>query len=107
MGDHAATAGTGQTITLGKAFIIYLINVGVVSLLIFLASIADFFGGVSIVAYFIAGLVMNRIVLRNLIEFHPMYNTLQYVFQTKVRAMIFWPIQYLVLITKIGVSKVI
>jgi hypothetical protein len=42
MGDHAATAGTGQTITLGKAFIIYLINVGVVSLLIFLASIADF-----------------------------------------------------------------
>jgi hypothetical protein len=107
MGDQAATAGAGQTITLGKAFIIYLINVAVISLMIFLTNFADFFVGVAIVAYFIAGIVMNRLVLRNLIEFHPMYNTLQNVFQTKVRALVFWPIQYLVLIIKIGVTKVI
>ena len=92
--------------SLGKAFGFY---AGAVVTLIAGALIASATKSpiVYLVVYFACGIFFNRTVLRNLITFHPVYNTLQNVFSTKVRALIFWPISYLVLIGKIAVVRAI
>ncbi len=92
--------------SLGKAFGFY---VGAILILIAGAAVA---GATKMpilyfAVYFVCGIFLNRTVLRNLITFHPVYNTLQNVFSTKVRALLFWPISYLILIGKIAVVRAI
>ncbi|PTR03335.1 hypothetical protein C8K18_102445 [Paraburkholderia sp. GV068] len=101
-----AVRGSSGLMSLGKAFAFY---VGTVFALIAGALIAGATKApvVYFVVYFACGIFLNRTVLRNLITFHPVYNTLQNVFSTKVRALIFWPISYLVLIGKIAVVRAI
>lgn len=59
------------------------------------------------IVYIGAGVFLNRTVLRNLIQWHPMYNTLDNVFKAKVVNVVFWPLTYLVLILKIAVVRAI
>ncbi|WP_255504120.1 hypothetical protein [Caballeronia sp. EK] len=59
------------------------------------------------IGYIGAGVFLNRTVLRNLIQWHPMYNTLDNVFKAKVIHVIFWPLSYLSLIVKIAVVRAI
>ncbi|MDS0857602.1 hypothetical protein NUV25_07780 [Burkholderia pseudomultivorans] len=101
-----AVRGDGGLMSLGKAFGFY---VGAVVALIAGAVIAALSKAsiVYFVVYFACGIFLNRMVLRNLITFHPVYNTLHNVFSTKVRALLFWPISYLVLIGKIAVVRAI
>lgn len=101
-----AVRGSGGLMSLGKAFGFY---VGAVVALVAGSLIAGATKApiVYFVFYFACGIFLNRTVLRNLITFHPVYNTLQNVFSTKVRALIFWPISYLVLIGKIAVVRAI
>ncbi|AOJ95402.1 hypothetical protein V6G44_003834 [Burkholderia multivorans] len=101
-----AVQGGGGLMSLGKAFGFYM---AAVVALIAGAVIAGISKAVIVyfVVYFACGIFLNRTVLRNLITFHPVYNTLHNVFSTKVRALIFWPISYLVLIGKIAVVRAI
>jgi uncharacterized membrane protein len=55
--------------------------------------------------YFICGFVMNRVVLRGLIEWHPVYNTLYNVSRSKLKYLIFWPIAYPILFFRLAVVK--
>jgi hypothetical protein len=59
------------------------------------------------IGYIGAGVFLNRTVLRNLIQWHPMYNTLDNVFKAKVIHVIFWPLTYITLILKIAVVRAI
>jgi hypothetical protein len=101
-----AVQGSGGLMSLGKAFGYY---AGAVAALIIGAIVASVSKApiAYFIVYFACGIFLNRTVLRNLITFHPVYNTLQNVFSTKVRAVIFWPIYYLALIGKIAVVRAI
>jgi hypothetical protein len=62
-------------------------------------------GWTAALVYLLIGVALNRTVLRRLIEWHPVYNTLENVAGAKLRMMLFWPATYLVLFFKLGVSK--
>ncbi|MCT7360870.1 hypothetical protein [Thalassolituus pacificus] len=57
--------------------------------------------------YISCGVFLNRTILRNLIEFHPVYSTLDNVFRYKWNMVVIWPIGYLFLLSKLGVNKLI
>jgi len=51
------------------------------------------------------GVFLNRRVLRNLIEWHPVLGTLETVANAKIGMVIFWPVRYPVLFVKIAANK--
>lgn len=92
--------------TTGKAVVIYGGCLLAMFVLIFLAAnIQAFPGIIAFVAYFIFGVLLNRIVLRGLIEWHPVYNTLENVSSAKLSMLGLWPIRYPGLFFKLMVSK--
>jgi hypothetical protein len=91
-------ANVGMTV--GKGIGIYALCL---VCLVVLAKFAG--GGVAFLAYFVLGFILNRVVLRGLIEWHPVYNTIDNVSSGKLRALIFWPISYLMLFFKLGVIR--
>ncbi|MGS0742494.1 hypothetical protein ACVBEF_11760 [Glaciimonas sp. GG7] len=105
MSDAEVQARVAQ-MTISKGVGIYvMLLIGLFSL-IKLASVFTWFPGeIAFIAYFVFGFIMNRLVLRRLIEWHPIYNTLENVSGSKLRSLIFWPIAYLVLFFKLGVVK--
>ncbi len=58
-----------------------------------------------LVGYLGAGIFLNRIVLRGLIEWHPVYNTIENVASSKFRQMLLWPFSYPALFIQMGVAK--
>ena len=92
--------------SLGKAGGIYAGFLGALIVLMMLsASIPSFPGSVAFVAYIAFGFFLNRMVLRQLIEWHPVYNTVQNVASGKLRMLVFWPVTYPSLFFKLGVIK--
>lgn len=57
------------------------------------------------VPYLTAGIFLNRKVLRNLVGFHPIYDTLNNVANTKMSAIIAWPSFYVVIFIKIAITR--
>jgi len=57
-----------------------------------------------VIAYLAEGFVLNRLVLRRLVEWHPMYNTIANVSSAKLGMMVFWPIRYPILFVRIGIA---
>jgi len=53
------------------------------------------------------GVVMSRVVMRQIVEFHPMYHTVAVEFSTKVRMVLFWPLQMFGLLFKLSVNRVL
>lgn len=92
--------------TVGKGIGIYAaLLVGLVVLIKLASAVSWFPGVIAFFAYFAFGFVMNRMVLRGLIEWHPVYNTIENVSSSKLRSLIFWPIFYPALFFKLGVIK--
>lgn len=92
--------------TVGKGIGIYAaLLVGLVVLIKLASAVSWFPGVIAFFAYFAFGFVMNRMVLRGLIEWHPVYNTIENVSSSKLRSLIFWPISYPALFFKLGVIK--
>ena len=89
---------------LGVAWLIYL-----GAMLLWIGSLLMPYGTVTglitIVLYIGFGFVMTRYVMRDLIEFHPMYNTVANVFSAKIWMFLLWPIQMLVLLFKLTVNS--
>lgn len=59
----------------------------------------------SLIAYLICGIYLNRIVLRRIIDWHPIYNTVENVFKGKLYMLFLWPISYPILLIKLAVDK--
>lgn len=57
--------------------------------------------------YFGSGVYLNRAVLPRLIEWHPMYDTLEGVTNEKLRFFFLWPIAYLGLFFRLAVNEVL
>lgn len=94
------------SMTTQKAFAIYAGCLGVLLVLIALAANFSFVPGILVfVAYLILGFVLNRVVLRGLIEWHPVYNTLENVSSAKLSMLGLWPIRYPALFFRLLVTK--
>lgn len=92
--------------TISKGIGIYVALLMGMFILIKLAiALTWFSNAIPSVAYFTFGFIINRFVLRGLVEWHPVYNTLENVFSSKLQAFIFWPIVYPILFFKLGVAK--
>jgi fatty acid desaturase len=95
-------------ISLGKGMIMYVIFIVAT---LFLLSMTIKIGWVPwwllIIVYFTFGFVLNRVVLRSLIEWHPMYNTLYNVSSAKFNAFLFWPFSYAILFVRLAVNKIL
>lgn len=59
----------------------------------------------SLIAYVACGIYLNRIVLRRIIVWHPVYNTVENVFKGKLYMLFLWPISYPILLLKLAVDK--
>lgn len=92
--------------TISKGFGVYMAFVVGLFLLIMLASTFSWFSGfVPFLAYFVFGYILNRKVMRNLVEWHPAYSTLENVASGKLNSLLFWPLAYPVLFMKLGIAK--
>ncbi len=92
--------------TISKGFGVYLAFMVGLIVLIKLASTFSWFSGfVPFLAYFVFGFILNRKVMRGLVEWHPAYNTLENVASGKLNSLLFWPLAYPVLFMKLGITK--
>ncbi|HHW4679329.1 MAG TPA: hypothetical protein ACQGQH_07795 [Xylella sp.] len=92
--------------TIGKGLGIYtMLLVGLMLLIKIAHAITWFPGAIPFCGYFIFGFIMNRLVLRRLIEWHPVYNTLENVSSSKLSALILWPISYPILFVRLVINK--
>lgn len=91
-----------ERMSLGRAWIIYLFLLLITSL-----TVLTGFVFLTIPVYLVCGIYLNRGVLRKLIGWHPVYNTLENVYSTKMKLMLFWVITYPILFLKLWISRVI
>ena len=92
--------------TTGKGILLYLGGLFVFFVLIALStSIQAFPGILAFVGYLAIGFMLNRVVLRGLIEWHPVYNTLENVSSAKLSTMAFWILAYPKLFFQLLVTK--
>ncbi len=92
--------------TLSRAFGMYMVSFATFVFLVWLAvKIKWFPGAIPFFGYFGSGFLLNRVVLRNLIEWHPMYNTLYNVSSAKLWYLLVWPIAYAGLFFRLMVTK--
>lgn len=89
---------------LGKAWMIYLGAALLWAASLQMAS-GTVTGWITVLIYLASSLVMTRYVMRNLIEFHPVHNTVDNVFSAKVWMFLLWPIRMPVLLFKLTVNR--
>ena len=105
MSDMEKGAGT-PVMPMSRALLLYLAClVGFVLLLMLHMGVTWVPKLAILVAYLGAGIFLNRTVLRSLIAWHPVYNTLQNVASAKFRQMLLWPFSYPALFIQLGVAK--
>lgn len=104
--SDAETQSAMPSMTTGKAIMLYIGAVVVLFVLIALAAkIQSFPGIIAFVGYLVLGFLLNRVVLRGLIEWHPMYNTLENVASAKLGMAVLWPLKYPGLFFQLLVTK--
>lgn len=59
----------------------------------------------ALIAYIVAGIYLNRQVLRKIVEWHPMHNTIDNVSSAKLGYFLLWPFRYFFLFLRLGVMK--
>lgn len=95
-------------ISLRKSIAIYAAFLAVFILMVQLAVTTTWFSGIiAFIAYVAFGFVLNRVVLRGLIEWHPMYNTIENVSTAKLSSFALWPLSYASLFFKLAVNKML
>ena len=92
-------------ITLRRAVIYYCAAIGVWvasiqvgGFLMGKTHVFGYFFWIPVFTYLAAGVFLNRRVLRRLIEWHPVYNTLQNVTNAKITSVFFWLMTYPILL---------
>ena len=62
---------------------------------------------VGFVVYFGCGFFLNKTVLPRLVEFHPVWATVDNISSLKLWSFLLWPIRYFFLLMKLGITKVL
>jgi hypothetical protein len=89
-----------------KAVVIYVICFFALLMLFnIVQKMADVPRWVGVLGYFLIGIFLNVTVLRRLVEWHPMYNTIDNVSSAKLSAIAFWPISYPILFFKLFIAQ--
>ena len=97
-----------RPVSLGEAIVTYgLFIFGLVLLIKVAANVHGFPVVIAWGAYFAFGFYLNRIVLRGLIEWHPLYNYVENVSRAKLSYFFLWPLTYPVLFFQLAVNKVL
>ncbi len=63
--------------------------------------------GALIAFHLVAGLILNRVVMRGLIQWHPHHATLRRVTTAKLYAFFLWPLTYGLLLVRLAVDAVL
>ncbi|HFG5504269.1 TPA: hypothetical protein ACGH0I_004501 [Salmonella enterica subsp. enterica serovar Kentucky] len=106
--SDVGSSDRAQGISLRKSIGIYALCIVLMMVFWNLNARTTWFPGIiTFIAYFVFGFVLNRIVLRRLIEWHPMYNTIANVSSAKLSSFILWPISYLFLFIRLMINKVL
>lgn len=96
------------SISLRKSIGIYAAFVVAFFVMLKLAITTIWFPGViAFIAYIVFGFVLNRVVLRGLVEWHPVHNTIENVSSAKLSSFALWPFSYASLFFKLAVNKVL
>ena len=104
--SDAETQSATPAMTTGKAIMLYAGALVVLFVLIALtAKVQSFPGIVAFGGYLALGFLLNRVVLRGLIEWHPMYDTLENVASAKLGMLVLWPLKYLGLFFQLLITK--
>lgn len=102
MGTGSASSSAAEadnTLSLTSAWGIYAGAIGLMALTI------GFFANFSFLVYIAIGVYMSRGVMRRLIEWHPMYDTLYNVTSAKLWMVGLWPLQMLMLLFRLTVNR--
>ncbi len=107
--ETTEVGNSNENMRLRDAFMHWLVCLAIFITLASLGAYFDsiFFGYPAFFFYIAAGIYLNRKILRNLVEWHPMHNTLNNVTSDKTKFFLFWPINYLALFIKLGANKVL
>jgi hypothetical protein len=102
-------ASQSAPMTMGGGIVRYLVCFGIFIALCFIVAFgkSDALTSLGLMAYLACGVYLNRVVLRRVIEWHPMYNTLDNVTSGKLWYFFAWPFMYAVLFVKLGIDKVL
>jgi hypothetical protein len=93
-------------LTLAKASGLYAAALAIFIVVFYLGVAVSWFPGIlTVIVFFALGVALSRVVLRGLVEWHPVYNTLENVSASKVRMLLAWPFAYPVLFFQLLVSK--
>lgn len=105
--DSPEVSNEQESMRLRVAFIHWGACLAVFSLLVILTSSfnSGIFGNLAFIFYLGAGFYLSRAVLRRIIEWHPMHNTLHNVTSDKLKFFFFWPITYFFLFIRLGINK--
>jgi hypothetical protein len=94
------------TLRVRQAGLIYLgCLLGMVGLALVAIRVSWMPGWIAFVVYGAIGVFLNRRVLRRLIHWHPVYNTISNVSGGKLQMLLAWPLAYPLLFFRLGVMK--
>jgi len=97
-----------RRVSLGEGIVTYGLFIFGLLLFIHLAvNVVWFPAIIALGAYFAFGFYLNRVVLRGLIEWHPLYNYVENVSRAKLAYFLLWPLTYPVLFFQLAVDKVL
>lgn len=97
-----------RPVSLGEGIVTY--GLFIFGLLLFIhlaANVAWFPAIIAWGAYFAFGFYLNRVVLRGLIDWHPIYNYVENVAKAKLAYFLLWPLTYPVLFFQLAVDKML
>ena len=98
-----------SSLSLTRAIGIYLafLLMIIAMIAISLATSTLFLLGTASYAYLIFGFLLNRLVLRQLIEWRPIYNTIGNISSAKLSLFLLWPVAYANLFIRLSINKIL
>jgi TRAP-type uncharacterized transport system fused permease subunit len=104
--SNANVQPAGPTMNVMKGLAIYFVLFMTQMMLLLLTIKLSWFPGIVLLfTYFVFGFLLNRLVLRGLIEWHPAHDTLQNVASAKLGMLLVWPFRYPALFFQLLVSR--
>jgi hypothetical protein len=106
---NATEQSNEPSMQLRVAFMHWAICLGALLVLLILGAAfqSSVLGNLALLFYIGAGIYLSRAVLRRIVEWHPMYNTLENVSSEKFSFFLFWPLKYLSLFLSLGINKLL
>lgn len=97
---------SAQPMGIGLAVLYYCAALALLAAVVAMTVVFEgLFGSLLVLTYVGLGIVLNRAVLRRLVVWHPMQNTLLNVAKAKLGMALLWPVRYPVLFAHLLVDK--